>query len=116
LIKESDWQEGEQNISAKLKGEDVVSETVKFIIDSTPPQINKETIKVQNGGSMFTLTFEAPQDAVDIQFVSSGKTHQIQKIEGSNIVSLDILKSDIGDSSKLIMSDQAGKYCRGRYL
>lgn len=106
--KGSDWPEGEQNISAKLKGEDVVSETVKFIIDSTPPQVNKETIKVQNGGSMFTLTFEAPQDAVDIQFVSSGKTHQIQKIEGSNTVSLDILKSDIGDSSKLVMSDQAG--------
>lgn len=85
-----------------------MSETVKFIIDSTPPQIDKETIKVQNGGSMFTLTFEAPQDAVDIQFVSSGKTHQIQKAEDSNIVSLDIPKSDIGDSSKLIMSDQAG--------
>ncbi len=106
--KGSDWTEGEQSISAKLKGENVVSETVKFIVDSTPPIVNKETIKVVNGGNIFTLSFEAPQDASSIQFISGYKTYDIQKIEGTDTVSLDISKSDVGESSKLILSDQAG--------
>jgi len=106
--KVSDWTEGEQSITAKLKGEDVKSESVKFIIDSTSPALKKETIKVVSGNTSFTLSFEVPQDAAEVQFVSGDKTYNIQKSDGTNIASLDILKSDIGESSKLILSDQAG--------
>ena len=105
--KVSDWTEGDHSITAKLKGEDVKSESVKFTIDSTPPVLDKETIKVISGDTLFTLSFEVPQDAVEVQFISGDKTYDIQKGDGTNIASLDIQKSDIGESSKLILSDHA---------
>lgn len=105
--KQSDWTEGEQKIVAQIKGEDIKSAEVAFVVDTTPPVISQETIKVHNLESIFKLTFQAPTDAVEIQFVSGDKTHGME-IEEDLSVELDILKEDIAQESILVTSDQAG--------
>ncbi len=105
--KQSDWTEGEQNIVAQIKGENIKSAEVAFVVDTTPPVISQETIKVHNLESIFKLTFQAPADAVEVQFVSGDKTHSME-IEEDLSVELDILKEDIAQESVLVTSDQAG--------
>ena len=67
--KESDWSEGEQEITATLKGENIKSEPVTFTIDSTPPIILQETIKVKKIDENYELSFFAPEDAVELNLL-----------------------------------------------
>ncbi len=105
--KESDWSEGEQVIAATLKGENIKSESVTFIIDTAPPIILQETIKVKKLDNNFELSFFAPQDATELKFITGDKTYEIETAIGQT-VSLNIPESDLGDRSILMASDKAG--------
>ena len=105
--KGSDWSEGEQKVIAQVKGEDIKSKEITFTIDSTPPVISQQLIKVTNLETIFKLTFQAPEDAVEIKFVTGDKTFSIEKGK-DEMVTLDILKEDLGDKSVLVASDKAG--------
>lgn len=105
--KESDWSEGEQVITATLKGENIKSESVIFVIDTTPPIILQETIKVKKLDNNFELSFFAPQDATELKFVTGDKTYEIKTAIGQT-VSLNIPESDLGDRSIIMASDKAG--------
>ncbi len=105
--KGSDWSEGEQRIIAQVKGENIKSEEVTFTIDSTPPVILQQLIKVVNLENIYKLSFEAPEDAIDIEFITGDKTYSIERVAETNIT-LDILKDDLGQKSILVASDLAG--------
>ena len=105
--KGSDWEEGEQKVIAQIKGENVKSEEVVFTVDSTPPEILQETIKVVRSEESFELSFAYPQDAVELKFITGDKTFDIEVIN-EEIVTLTIPREDIGEESVLMASDQAG--------
>jgi hypothetical protein len=105
--KESDWSEGEQIITATLKGENIKSEPVLFTIDSTPPIILQETIKVKKIDENYELSFFAPEDAVELKFITGDKTYDIE-VALEQTVSINIPKEDIGERSLLMASDKAG--------
>ena len=105
--KGSDWEEGEQKVIAQIKGENVKSEEVVFTVDSTPPEILQETIKVVRSEESFELSFAYPQDAVELKFITGDKTFDIEVIN-EETVTLTIPKEDIGEESVLMASDQAG--------
>ena len=105
--KESDWQEGERKISAQIKGENVKSDTVNFTVDSTPPTLNKNTIAVKRSETDFTLSFKVPQDSKTTTFVTGDKTFILTPNEQGYAENI-IAKSDTGDRSLILLSDEAG--------
>jgi len=105
--KNSDWNEGEQKIQAQIKGENIKSEEITFTVDSTPPVILQETVKVKRGEESFELSFAFPQDAVELKFVTGDKTFNIEVIN-EETVSITIQKTDIGKQSVIIATDKAG--------
>lgn len=105
--KKSDWSEGKQVITATLKGENISSEPVTFTIDTTPPIILQETIKVKKVDNNFELSFLAPQDAEELKFITGDKNYDIE-VTGNQTVSINIPQEEIGERSLLMASDKAG--------
>ncbi len=105
--KGSDWSEGDQVITATLKGENIKSEPITFTIDSTPPIILQETIKVKRIDENFELSFFAPKDAIELKFITGNKTYDIE-ISIEQTVILNIPKTDLGNRSLIMASDKAG--------
>lgn len=105
--KVSDWEEGDKEIQAKIKGENIKSEEVHFTVDSTPPVILQETVKVKRGKESFELSFAFPKDSVQLTFVTGDKTYNIEVVN-ENTVTITIQKADIGEKSLIIAADDAG--------
>jgi hypothetical protein len=105
--KVSDWEEGEQNIQAQIKGENIKSDVVKFTIDSTPPEIEQSTITVKRDTELFELQFSYSPDTTELKFVTGDKTFDLELTQ-ENIATLSIPKEDIGDRSVLMATDQVG--------
>ncbi len=105
--KESDWPEGKQVITATLRGENISSEPVIFTIDTTPPMILQETIKVKKVDNNFELSLLAPQDVVELKFITGDKNYDIE-VAVDQTVSIEIPQEEIGLRSLLMASDKAG--------
>ncbi len=105
--KGSDWEEGVQKVQAQIKGENIKSEEVSFTVDSTPPEIIQESIKVIRSEETFELSFLYPKDAVELKFVTGDMTFNIEVVNEETVI-LTIQKEDIGEKSILMASDSAG--------
>ena len=105
--KVSDWEEGEQNIQAQIKGENIKSDVVKFTIDSTPPEIEQSTITVKRDTELFELQFSYSPDTTELKLITGDKTFDLELTQ-ENIATLSIPKEDIGDRSVLMATDQVG--------
>lgn len=105
--KGSDWEEGNQSIVAQIKGEDVKSQEVTFVVDSTPPVIEKESIEVKHLDTGYEISFFVSEDVDSVKFVSGDKSFDLM-VNEENIAVLGITKEDIGERSIIIISDSAG--------
>lgn len=105
--KGSDWEEGEQKVQAQIKGLSVKSDEVTFTVDSTPPEIIQESIKVIKTENEFKLTFAFPKDASELKFITGDMTFNIEAVN-EETVSLTIQQEDIGKESIIMASDSAG--------
>lgn len=105
--KGSDWEEGNQNIVAQIKGENVKSEEVTFIVDSTPPVIEKESIEVKHLDTGYEISFFVSEDTNSVKFVTGDKSFDLV-VNDENIAVLGITKDDIGERSIIIVSDSVG--------
>ena len=105
--KGSDWEEGEQDIQAKIKGENIKSDVVTFTIDSTPPKVDQSTITVKRDTQYIELQFSYSSDTTELKFVTGDKTFDLELTE-ENIATLNIPKEDISDRSVLMATDEAG--------
>ncbi len=105
--KGSDWEEGEQKIVAQIKGTDVRSSEVSFVVDSTPAEIEAQSITVKRTETEYELSFVIPEEAKSIQLVTGDKTFDLV-IDEEGFAVLGISKNDIGEKSVLIISDKAG--------
>lgn len=105
--KGSDWEEGEKNIVAQIKGQDIKSEPVIFTIDSTPPLFSKSSLVVKRTETEFIISFKVPSDAQSVQLVTGDKNFDMEIDEDGNAI-LGISRDDIGERSIIIISDAAG--------
>jgi hypothetical protein len=107
--KKSDWSEGEHEIVATVQGEDVKSEEVLFEIDSTPPEIKKDTITVTREEEKFVVSFELEGEWKDVTLVSGDNsiTFSADDVE-NNTVAFELVKSTLGSSSTILATDVLG--------
>jgi hypothetical protein len=105
--KGSDWEEGEKKIAAQVKGESIKSESVVFTIDSTPPQILQEGIKVKRDDTSFELRFDAPEGATEIKLILGDETIELKPDSNGEVV-FSIPSNNVGDKAVLMASDYAG--------
>ena len=101
----SDWSDGSHTITAGIKGTSVNSSPVSFNIDSTPPQIDVDSLKVQEVDDSYVLSFtvsEAPQLA---EVVSGSKIIPANITDGGR-VEVKLAKSDVADSVIIRLSDK----------
>lgn len=105
--KGADWEEGEHDVYARIKGSTVKSKSVSFEIDSTPPQVNEGSISVERTSEMFKLVFTVSEECEEVKLVSGDKTYELVKGDDGN-VEISLTKEDMGDRSVLMVSDKAG--------
>ena len=107
--KESDWEEGDHTVKASVKGENAESEEVSFTIDSTPPEIKKETIAVTNEDEKFVISLEIEGEWKDVTVVSGDitKTIKYEELEEGGI-SFELDKFSLGSSTKILSTDVLG--------
>lgn len=102
-----DWQEGTHSISAQVKGENTKTDNLVFTIDSTPPQVDKESITVVHTTLGYELSFAVSGDTQTINLVTGDKTYVIELVEGANS-KLTLSKDSVGERTILMLSDKAG--------
>ena len=105
--KVTDWEEGEHNLQAQIKGQNIKSDVITFTIDSTPPQIEQASLAVKRIEDSFELSFSYSPDITELKFVTGDKTFNLELSE-NHIATLNIPKQDIGDRSVLMATDNAG--------
>lgn len=105
--KGSDWGEGELSVQAQVKGENIKSNSVTFTIDSTPPRILQESIRVKREENSFELRLDAPEGATEIKLVIDDETFDLEEDENGEIV-FNIPSNVTNDKVVLMASDYAG--------
>lgn len=105
--KESDWEEGEHSVQAQIKGQNVKSDTLTFTIDSTPPEIDNQSITVKRNTLEYILQFSYSSDVKELQLVSGDTTFDLELTE-ENIATLNIPKDQLGERTMLMASDEVG--------
>lgn len=105
--KGSDWEEGELSVQAQVKGESIKSNSVTFTIDSTPPEILQESIRVKKEEDSFELKLDAPEGATEIKLVIDDETFDLEVDENGEIV-FSIPSTVTNGRAVLMASDFAG--------
>lgn len=105
--KNSDWSEGSHEVQASISGTDVTSDKVDFTIDSDPPEIDEDSIKVVHGDDSFTITFSANEEISDAILVSGDKSFELEKTDTGEIKG-EVDKDELGDTVDLVISDVLG--------
>ena len=102
-----DWEEGLHTVSAQVKGQNTKSGDVSFTIDSTPPQVDKQSISVTHTQSGYELSFAVSGDTSNISLVTGDKTYAVEtNPEGKSTLTL--AKDSVGERSVIVLSDRAG--------
>ena len=105
--KESDWSEGEHKVKAAVDDLKITSKEISFTIDSTPPKITKESIKVEENEESFVLSLEISPDWKDIQVVSGENIVSLVN-NGEDEIKITIPKDSLQDGVVLMASDVNG--------
>ncbi len=105
--KDSDWEEGEHSVEAKISGTDTISEEVSFTIDSDPPEIDEESISVVHDDSSFSVSFSVNEEVGDAILVTGDQSFNLEKDDEGKMIA-DISKEDIGNSVQLVVADVLG--------
>ena len=105
--KKSDWSEGDHEIEARVDGTTVVSDKVKFKIDSNPPEVDEESIAVIHNEGSFTVSFSVDEEIGDAILVSGDKSFKLEE-DANGRMTVDISNEDIRDSVQLVVADVLG--------
>jgi hypothetical protein len=105
--KGSDWEEGQHDITAKVKGTDIQSNKVNMTIDTTAPVIEKESVSVQHMDDLFKVIFQISGDHEDVKLISGDRNYPVDKSTDGGFA-VTILKSDLGERTVLMASDKIG--------
>jgi hypothetical protein len=82
---EENWEEGDHSIEAKVKGSNVVSDSVLFTIDTTEPAIIRDTLQVLHAEDSYTLTFDTNEDWYEIKIINGEEEISFLKSDSEEI-------------------------------
>lgn len=104
-LTEEEWVEGSHNLEARVKGTNIKSDTVRFSIDITAPEIIKESLSVIKEGETIVLSFDTDEPWKEVR-IESGD----QEITFLSAEVEDIKLDDFNPEESVILSvtDQAG--------
>jgi hypothetical protein len=102
---EGSWEEGTHSLHAKVKGTEIVSDSVKFQIDTSAPAVVRDTIQVVKEGDKFIISFETNEEWYEIKISNGEREESFIRAEVE-----DIILEDFEPSEKVVLSvfDQAG--------
>ncbi len=106
--KDSDWSEGEHKIIANIQGSDVKSEESSFIVDSKPPLVVKESVKVHRLVNEYKLSFDIEGDWVKADVIVGSDILPITGFDDKESVSINIPKEKDTTFVEIIVSDNVG--------
>jgi hypothetical protein len=108
--KTSDWEEGDHNVRATLRGAGVSSDIVNFSLDSRAPLIDISTIKVVSTEDKYLVTFKVEGDLESLHVVLGSDIVNVEYtyLEADGTVSIDLNKEDVTDSVIVVLSDKHG--------
>ena len=81
--------------------------SLTFTIDSTPPEIDSESITVKRDTLEYVLQFSYSSDVKELKLVSGDTTFDLELTE-ENIATLNIPKDQLGEGTVLMASDEVG--------
>lgn len=99
------WEDGRHNLEARVKGTNIVSESVGFTVDTVAPSIIRDSLEVVRGENTFTLSFDTNEDWYELKVINGEeeRTYLSAEIE-------DIILENFNPEEEVILkiSDQAG--------
>jgi len=102
---EEKWEEGGHSLEAKVKGTDIVSDSVDFEVDTIAPTIMRDSIAVVNDEKTFTISFETDEDWYEIRVINGEQEKSFLKADTEDII---LEEFEPSDQVVLSISDQAG--------
>lgn len=104
---DEEWDDGEHEIKARVKGTSIQSEKVEFIIDTSPPSILKESIRVVRVDSTFTISFDTEHQWHELRIINGDDEISFLGVETINN---DINLEGFEPTGRVILqiSDEAG--------
>lgn len=103
----SDWPEGEHEITATLVEEDDVKDSVKFLLDSTPPKITDEDIIVEELEDGWKVTVKVEEENAEVVIVVGSRLYPARlNDEGNYVVTIDGVRNT--DKIRALISDEHG--------
>ena len=106
--KNSDWEEGEHNVKAKLKGEDISSEEVSFTVASKAPLVNTNSIFVEKSEGKYSVSFSVEGTWDEFTLLIGSRIIEIEyEFEGNNI-SFEIDEEEVKGTVIIMLADAHG--------
>ncbi len=103
--KDSDWSEGDHTIKANIKGTTINSQTVTFNIDSTPPQVDVDSVEVVEDDEGYVLSFSISEEFESVEVISGSKIIPVEVTTPDNIT-VALQKEEVGDRVLIRLSDK----------
>ena len=106
--KGSDWSEGEHKIIANINGSEVKSSEVTFVLDSTAPTVDLESVMVEDAQSQYVLKFNILGEWDMINIVLGSEILLVPAIKGESSIVGQIPKDKDITSVFINLADATG--------
>ena len=106
--KKGDWEEGDHSVKAQLKGENIVSNSVNFLVDSKAPLIDKTSIKVVKVNGKYSVSFKVDGEWETLSVVLGSDIVNVQHTESEEGLVIELEEDQIKDSVILVLADKYG--------
>ena len=102
---EDGWAEGSHELKARVKEDDIFSSEISFVVDETPPTVERESITVIREGQNFTIGFNTDEEWKEIIITSGNQEITFLR---ENVDEIKLENFEPGESVVLSIMDQAG--------
>ena len=106
--KGSDWSEGDHEIVAQIKGEDVKSDAVAFTVDSRAPVVDPETVMVKQEEGYYTVNFTIEGEWEELQVVIGNEVVGVEYEKNGDQVTFSIPDVSVKGAITVVLSDKEG--------
>jgi hypothetical protein len=106
--KDSDWEEGEHEIKAKIEEYSVESDSVTFAIDSSAPVVAKESIAVSKGDGKYTIQFSIDGDWSTLSLVLGSEILEVEYTDSEEGILIELTDEQVKGSVSIVLADEYG--------
>ncbi len=104
--KNGDWSDGEHKVSASLKDEENISDSITFSVDTTAPEIVTSTLVVNEEDDGWEVSIEIVDESPNVTLVSGEIVKSMVLSDG--VYGTKLADSELDDSVVIIASDKLG--------